>query len=377
MKKIVFVIESLQMGGAEKCLVTLLKQLDCTKIEIDLILFNKVGVFIEQVPENVNIIYLENKRLTNVERILYLYQRKIYKGRLHNAQILWKIIEDKFVLIQKKYDLVVAFNQGFATYFASRYLIGEKKIAWLNTNYKSAGYDIDFDYPIYSKFSTVVTVSNQVEQIFREILNIKNYQLRTETIRDIVDENEIIKKAGEEVEFKMDTSIFNVITIGRLAKPKAIDLAIKSCAVLVSKGYKIKWYVVGEGSEREYLQTLISQYKLEDTFILLGQHKNPYPYLAQATVFAQTSLFEGLGTTVLEAKVLNKPIVSTSFPSIYSMIEDEKTGLIAGMDAESIAAKIERLLLDDALRTTFTNNLAKQKNNDKEESLHKINNLFS
>lgn len=175
----------------------------------------------------------------------------------------------------------------------------------------------------------------------------------------------------------MDDASFNIVSIGRLAKQKAFDLAIQACAILVKKGYKIKWYVVGDGGEREYLQTLIKEYKLEEIFILLGQHKNPYPYLAQATVFAQTSLFEGLGTTVLEAKVLNKPIVSTNFPSIYSMIEDENTGLIAEMNAECIAAKIERLIVDENLRIRFSKNLRMKINNDKMDSLQKVYDLFN
>lgn len=377
MKHIVFVIESLHLGGAEKCLVTLLNQMDYSAVSIDLILFKKEGIFLEQVPCEVNVMFFENKKLTFYERILFFLKKKKYKNRFHNAQILWEIISNKYNAFEKKYDVVVAYNQGFATYFASKYLCGKKKISWLNTNYKLAGYNIDYDYPIYKKFDVIVAVSNEVEAIFRSILEEKQYELNTTTVIDIIDDLEILTKASKNIDFVMDSSIINIVSVGRLAKPKAFDLAIEACNVLVNKGYLIKWYVVGEGNERKYLENLITKYKLNKTFILLGQSNNPYPYMLHATVFAQTSIFEGLGTTIIEAAILNKPIVSTNFPSIYSIIQDEETGLIAEMNPESIANKIERLLLDENLRAKLSNNLSLKENNDKVESLRRINELFS
>ena len=98
--------------------------------------------------------------------------------------------------------------------------------------------------------------------------------------------------------------------------------------------------------------------------------------MLQSTIFVQTSIFEGLGTTIIEAAILKKPIVSTNFPSIFSIIKNEETGLIAEMNPQSIAFNIQRLIQDENLRIKFSNNLAKEENIAKQESLDMINNLF-
>ena len=93
-------------------------------------------------------------------------------------------------------------------------------------------------------------------------------------------------------------------------------------------------------------------------------------------IYVQTSLFEGLGLTVIEASILRKPIVCTNFPTAFGILKDGETGLIAEMTAESIAENIERLINDVELKNKLIANLSQQKNKDKEESLNKIDQLL-
>jgi glycosyltransferase involved in cell wall biosynthesis len=165
--------------------------------------------------------------------------------------------------------------------------------------------------------------------------------------------------------------------VGRLVTSKGFHLAIKSCKILLDKDYPIKWYLVGEGSERKNLQKLINENHLENHFFLIGADSNPYPYMKNATIYVQTSLFEGLGLTVVEANYLNKPIVSTNFPTVHGILKAGKTGLIAKMNAKSIANQIEILINDVPLREKFIKNSSMEENNDKEETLKKINNLLN
>ena len=82
----------------------------------------------------------------------------------------------------------------------------------------------------------------------------------------------------------------------------------------------------------------------------MGMKPNPYPYMAKADVYIQTSSFEGFGLTINEARILHKPVVSTNFPVVYNQIKDGENGLIAEMTPESVAEKILMLINDDALR---------------------------
>ena len=87
------------------------------------------------------------------------------------------------------------------------------------------------------------------------------------------------------------------------------DIAIKAAAILVKKGYTIKWYVLGEGEERNTLEQSIKEHNLIANFILLGIKENPYPYINNATIYVQPSRFEGKSLAIDEAKILHKPIL--------------------------------------------------------------------
>lgn len=375
MKNIVFVIESLHLGGAEKSLVTLLNNLDYKTYNIDLILFKETGIFKNFVPKEVNCIQLEFPKLSLINRLKFALDRRL-NSKQHNAQLFWKVIKNKFKKFDKEYDIAIAYNQGFATYFVNQYINAPIKYAWLNTDYKKAGYNILVDYLVYKNFSSVVAVSSEAKQsLENELLKI-NKQLPITIIKDITDKKIVQKQANSEQKIKFNNSTINIVSVGRLIAYKGFRLAIEACAILVAKEYQIKWYVVGEGSEREKLEQLIQDNKLENHFFLIGADPNPYPYMKNTTIYVQTSLFEGLGLTVIEASYLNKPIVSTNFPSIYGIIKDEETGLIAEMNAMSISKQIERLILDEGLREKLSFNLTLKEHKDKEMSLAKIYNLF-
>ncbi|MCF6168483.1 glycosyltransferase [Lutibacter sp.] len=375
MKKIVFVIESLSLGGAEKSLVTLLQNLDYSQYNVDLITFKKKGFFREFVPKEVNCIILTIPKLSLIDRVRYLITRKLISNQ-HNAQLFWSIIQNKFKKVHNNYDIAIAYNQGLVTYFVNKYIFANKKYAWLNTDYKKAGYNIAFDYPIYKNLDGVIAVSTETKMRLDEELNKINKKMPIEIIKDITDQKIIQQQAGYQQKVKFNKNKLNLVSVGRLVSSKGFKLAIEACKILLDKGYPIQWYIVGEGSERENLEKSILRNKLEGCFFLIGADSNPYTYMKKALIYVQTSLFEGLGLTVVEASYLYKPIVSTNFPTIHGIIKDGKTGLVAEMNAESIAIQIERLILDETLRNKLTYNLSKQKNKEKEKSLDKIYTLF-
>ena len=376
MKKIVFVIESLHLGGAEKSLITLLQHLDYQQYDVSLILFNTGGLFLNQVPSEVHIIQKSTPQLSILSRLYYRISRKLKRATYHNAQLFWPLIKKEFVLETINYDVGIAYNQGLVSYYVADFIKATKKYAWLNTDYKKAGYNIHFDYPFYEKFDKIIAVSTEAKSSLANELQKVQKEVPIVIIKDITDKKRVTDLGNKKQEVSFASNKLNIVTIGRLAKPKGLDLAIASCKILIDKGYAVNWYVVGEGGEREYLENLIKGNQLSATFFLLGATENPYTYMKNCDIYVQTSLFEGLGLTVIEASYLNKPIVATNFETIYGIIQDEETGLITQMNPESIASKIERLMLDESLRTTFSNNLAKLENKDKEESLQKIKELL-
>lgn len=375
-KKIIFVIESLHLGGAEKSLVTLLNNLDYSRYCVDLLLFNKDGIFLEFVPDTVNIIFLNYPKLSFVKRVNFFIKRKT-KIRFHHSQLYWDLIKYQFNELKCNYDYAVAYNQGFATYFTDQYIKSKKKYAWINTDYIKAGYNIKFDYPIYCSFNKIVVVSLQAEINFLKACSTIKKKLPTVVINDIVDKEILLKQANLVPKINFDKSKINIVSVGRLAKAKGFELSIGACEILVRKGFAINWYIVGEGSERQKLEQLCLGKGLVENIFFLGADSNPYPYMKQADIYVQTSLFEGLGLTVIEASYLNKPIVSTNYPTVYSILKNEETGLIVEMNSNIIASNIERIIIDGLLKNTLIENLKLVVNRDKEVTLKKVNDLFS
>ena len=117
---------------------------------------------------------------------------------------------------------------------------------------------------------------------------------------------------------------------------------------------------------------MISFYELQNNVLLLGLQTNPYPYMAQADVYVQTSRHEGFGMTISEAKILGLPIVSTNFDVIYNQIEHEKNGLIAEMKGEKIGEQILRLVRDDELRKRIRNTVLTEKNETSQTEVKKV-----
>ncbi len=372
MKNILFVLESLNLGGAETGLVNFLNNLDYNKYNVDLILFTKENFFINYVPKQVNVIILDRPKLTIVDKIKHRIFRYFRSNKYHSAQIFWSIIENKFSVFDKKYDIAHAHNQGFVTYYVSKYINANKKFAWINIDYQMVKYNIQFDYPFYKQYNKVIAISDEVERGFLEEVNKINGKIDTTIIKLFADETLLQKRIEEKPSIQFDKSKINIVTTCRLSKQKGLHLAIESCKKLLDKGHLIHWYVVGEGSERKFLENLIAQYNITNHFTLIGKTLNPFPYMNQCDIYVQTSLFEGWGLTLIEAVLLKKLVVTTNFPTAFNIVENNKTGLICEMNSDSIVENIEKYLTNISFKESVITNLNARKNTDKIESLQNL-----
>lgn len=337
-KKILFVIESLQLGGGEKSLVTLLHNLDYEGLEVDLLLFNRGGIFEKFLPEQVRILEGKNPRLNLIDRILYKSGKIVHFGKLHEAQLFWKIAGYKTVPLSGHYDVAIAYNQQFPTYFVAEKVNAAKKLAWMNTLYISAGYNADFDWPYFQKFSTLVGVSAEAVDSLNSAFKTAGYPLNTALVKDIIDTEMIARQAKEPQPIPFSGDSLNIVTVCRLAPPKGLEIAIGAAELLHQKGINFRWYVIGEGSERPHLEQLIAKKGLTERFLMPGSTDNPYPYMKNCDIYVQTSLVEGLGMSVIEAVILQKPVVCTNFDTAAAIVtEDDR---VVPKDAKSVFGAI-------------------------------------
>lgn len=387
-KRLLFVIDSLTCGGAEKSLVTLLNIMDYSKFDIDLMMFRRGGAFENLVPDSVHIIaaphYFEQIRKNEKCRWKDIYYRvktsfllrmnQLFKEKYHSEQIVYRSLKPYLVNNNEEYDCAIAYSQGMPTYYISNHVKAKKKLAWINCNYVATKYNKHYDAFCYQSMKYIIVVSDFIKGTLKEY----PFYKKVRVVNDIVSPQIIEQLSDLDNEYlgEMDYKGLRLLTVARLEKIKGYDLLVKAASILNEKGIDFKWFIIGEGSERERINILCKEHHIEDRLVLLGQKTNPYVYMKRCDIYVQTSKNEGLGLTVIEAKILGKLIVSTSFSTASSLITDHVDGLLCDIDERDIAKKVTEYIENEKTRSTIFNNLQHQKKFDTREEINKIYDLI-
>lgn len=347
-RNVLFIIDSLTCGGAEKSLISLLPLLDYSKVQVDLMLVERGGVFEQYIPKEVNVLTLSRPQ-TMFYRIGLLWFSILLRvmRQRHGAEVRWMAMHGVYGTLKKEYDVAIAYQQGFPTYYVAQKVKAWRKYAWVNADLQKAGYCEAFNRRHYDMYDKVVPVSDVLCDMMCKMEYVDASKLFT--VYDILNPD-LIRTMSQEKLDVLTNQGNTIVTTGRLALPKNHVLAVETAALLKQKGLDFVWYFVGDGPERRHIERLIERYALEEQVKLVGMQPNPYPYMAMADVYVQTSSFEGFGLTINEARILHKPVVSTNFPVVYNQIKDGENGLIAEMNPESVADKILLLMNDEELR---------------------------
>lgn len=379
-KKLLFIMPGLDVGGGEKSLVNLLREIDYKQYEVDLFLFNHNGVFTAYVPEEVRILPLpEDYRLFSLPYIKAVsrfirkgklglaFHRTIYsaihKLKLHHSireQRSWRFLAPAIGEFPMQYDAVIGFLEKTSIYCCIDKAKGYKKIGWIHTDYDKLGMDPGFDRPYFERLDTVVTVSEQCASILSK--RFPNLEHKVKVIHNIVSPEMIVELSDQNMTGTLKHGKeFVILSIGRLHAHKGLDMAVGACRLLIDQGYDVRWHIIGDGEERSRLEHLIRKLGLENHMKLLGVMLNPYPYMKEADLYVHPSRVEGKSIAIDEAKIMRKPIIVTNFRTAKDQINHEEDGLIVDMNAGAIAEGIQRLIHDDALREQFTANLSRQR----------------
>ena len=178
-------------------------------------------------------------------------------------------------------------------------------------------------------------------------------------IENFVDYKQIRENAKAfDPEFEKDKLI--LCSCGRMTNVKGFDLAVKAAKILKDKDIDFKWYFVGDGVERDNIETLISERSLNDDIIITGLVSNPYTYIKNCDIYVQPSYEESYGLAIIEAMILNVPVVATATVGGQAVVSDLEDGVISEINEESIAEKIMLLKNDKELQKRIKENLSKK-----------------
>ncbi len=344
------------IGGIEKALINLLKNLDPEKYEVDLLFQERGGEFFSKLPEWVNILKAEDLGI-EFGRMRDLFKRALLHGRfLHALEIYrnYKRLDmrsiDEFLDNAKplSYDFAICFSMF--SFFLLRYVIKfvtAKKLLFIHN--EPQAHEGNFEdgscyvpEPYLENFDYVFGVSNDVTEKLKKLY--PRQAEKCHTMYNFIDVEDIKLRAEEYEPSEFQTDTVKILSVGRLAPQKNFIVVPSVAEILKKKGIKFIWSIVGGGAQKELLQNEIARKNVSDCVVLTGAKQNPYPYMKACDIFCQPSLSEAYSLTICEARVFEKPIVATLFPGIREQLEDGRGGMIVDNTPQAIAEGIEKIL---------------------------------
>lgn len=381
---ILFVINTLSRAGAETALLELLRRLDPEKYEISLFVLTGQGEMVGELPPYVHLL---NKRYAPVSVLSSGGKRKLLLGTvgclvrrgvglrlsgflLKNAvymlksrhfaadKLVWRVWSDAAPADSKAYDLAVAFLEGGATYYVADHVKAVQKIAFVHVDYGMAGYNRTLDRHCYQAYQRIFAVSEETRQGFLKVY--PELAGKAEVFHNLINQTLIREKALAGQGFTDGYQGFRILTVGRLTQQKALEVSIEAMGLLKKRGRDARWYVLGEGDQREKLQRQIHALGLDKDFILLGAVDNPYPYFAQTDLYVHATRFEGKSVAVQEAQTLGCAILVSDCSGNREQLTDKVDGRICQFDPESICEHILWMMDHPEERKRYAQEAAKK-----------------
>ena len=351
-KKILIRIGSLRHGGAEKVLATFLKKLPDDKYEIDLLLNLYSGKYLSEIPDWINVIYLNKgemittNRLQDIPikafRVMYQYVLKKFPKLLYST-----------ILKNKKYDVEFAAIHGFRDEILKSPLKSSKKIVWIHNDLRKTHFHNYTDEEIrkFFGFDKILVISEQIKADFENLAQNEDEKSRIVRIYNPLDTEEVISKSQEVGSGKLegqqpltnnDQPIF--ISVGTVFPQKGFDRLLKVHKRLLDEDFQHKIQIVGDGYDFENIKKLRSELGVENTAEMIGFTDNPYPYFKNADFYVLSSRYEGFPTVLFEAITLKKNIIATDVSGVREMLDDGKLGLIIENSEQGIYDGMKKAL---------------------------------
>lgn len=200
---------------------------------------------------------------------------------------------------------------------------------------------------IYNRATKMIGVSHGVIDGLCEVAGVNRHKTTTifNPLRLFQNHTQQLPEASLTRKKFWGAEDIKLLSVGRLAPPKAYEIMIEALSMLKDKG-RFKLIIVGEGRLRTSLETRIARLGLEENVLLAGESHSVSEYYQNADLFLLSSSSEGFGNVLVEALSFGLPIVSTDCQSGPSeILEGGRYGVMTPVgDATAFAAGIEQAL---------------------------------
>ncbi len=340
MINILFHIDTLVGGGAEKVLCNLVNHMDQNRFDI-----------------TVQTVYLDDAAKYLADGIHY---KSIYPSKNKFYQMLYRV-EAALGLVyplhmKDDYDIEVAYLEfGPTKVIASSTNKKAKKIAWVHCDFDIAIKDkeafVKKTASQYKKFDKIACVSEKCKDSFVSMFG-NNPEVRV--VYNVIDDKEILEKASQPIK-GVNKNRFTLCTVGRLSAPKNYLRLLKTAYKLHGDGFDFDLWFIGDGEQRDSIEGYIREHDMGSYVTLFGFQKNPYPYMKAADLLVCSSNYEGLSTFVAEGLILGKPIITTDCSGMHELLDGYPYGIITPNEDRAFYCGIKRVLRDGLIENKATN----------------------
>ena len=357
MQKILIVINSMSVGGIQKALLNLLKELSKkTQYDITLLLINEKGDYLEEIPANIKVecanqwwSLLETSNREAKERgTKYWLARSflallIKLGRRDLATTLLAMTQKKY----REYDVAISYRQpdietnviGGTAEFVRKCCYADKKVIFIHCDYSLYGGNCRYNTKQLEQFDRVAVVSNGcIQKLLQCVPQIRS---KVTCVYNCQDYEDIRKKAEDNsVVYRKNRPI--IVSVSRLGAEKGIDRAIVALEKLKKSGMNFEWHIIGDGEEREKLKKLSEDQGMTDCIYFEGGTTNPYRYMKNADIFFLPSYHEAAPMVIGEAICIGIPVLATNTSSAYEFVGTH--GMVCDNTAEGIEYGLKTML---------------------------------
>ena len=381
-KCILIAMDTMLCGGIEKSLISLLNVLDSKKVDVTLLLDTRTGLFLDFIPQWINVVEINYNPLVREEKTIGRKQqlmRLIKKGRIGTAIKLYVLQNRECKLkgdvrrisrarryfggisrqeeFDNEYDLAIAYANLEQHILVAEKVRAKKKIAFFHTQLNPQREDLSIYEEILRNFDGLFCVSKDLEKSLRETL--PEFDSRICFYPHILSV-EMMKSWANYYEPQWPGDGIKILSVGRLAHQKGFDLIPGIAKQLAADGINFQWIIMGDGSEKNKLEESIASQSLADKIFLKEANANPYPYFSSCDIYVQPSRYEGYCLTLAEARAFAKPIISTYFDGSREQLENGKYGVLVDFGEEAIYKALKRLIASPALRREYAAKLQQQ-----------------
>lgn len=373
--KILFMINTMNLGGTEKSLISLLSVMSRDKHDVTILMLEKYGELQYFIPKWVKVEYLNG--YSSIKNIISKPPHKtiiefLKRGRLikvlkiFNTYVKYKISKNfdcfYFEVLKKhktieEYDIAIAYAGpfDFISYFIVKKINAKIKVQWIHFDVSKVLSLATFGNKYYQYFDKIFCVSENAKVVFDDMF--PNFCDKTSVFKNIVSKSNLEKSASIGETFSDGYDGLKILTLGRLSEEKGQQMIPSIVHRLKKDKIKFKWYLIGDGKLKDNLLSQIKELDLRNDLIVLGSKINPYRFVKDCDIYVQTSFHEGYCLTVHEAKILNKPVVITNVASADNLILNGEDGLIVEINEEAIYTGVKKLITDTKLRMLLSRNL--------------------